>query len=91
MTETEPVALKAALHDGGELAVLDVREHGQYGESHLFHATPLPYSRLELEIRRLVPRFGVRLVVCDDDGRDGGVARRATCWPRCGRSRRAMV
>ena len=39
--------LKSALHDGNEIALLDVREHGQYGESHLFYATSLPYSRLE--------------------------------------------
>ena len=34
--------LKSWLHDGQEIAVLDVREHGQYGESHLFYGTPLP-------------------------------------------------
>src|SRR5258708_28968120 len=39
---------------------LDVREHGQYGESHLFYATPLPNSRLELDVPRLVPRRQVR-------------------------------
>lgn len=59
--------LKTWLHDGGEIALLDVREHGQYGESHLFFAVPLPFSRLELDIARLVPRRGVRLVVYDAD------------------------
>ena len=66
--------LKSWLHDGQEIALLDVREHGQYGESHLFYATPLPYSRLELDVARLVPRPSVRTVVCD--GGDG-VAERA--------------
>ncbi len=66
--------LKHWLHDGQEIALLDVREHGQYGESHLFYATPLPYSRLELDVARLVPRPSVRTVVCD--GGDG-VAERA--------------
>ena len=28
------------LHDGGEIALLDVREAGQFGESHLLFATP---------------------------------------------------
>ena len=72
-----PSLLKTWLHDGDEIAVLDVREHGQYGEAHLFHATPLPYSRLELEIRRLVPRLDVRVVVYDDGGEGAGVASNA--------------
>ncbi|MCV2218414.1 rhodanese-like domain-containing protein [Thauera sp. Sel9] len=73
-----PSLLKIWLHDDGEIAVLDVREHGQYGEAHLFHATPLPYSRLELEVRRLVPRLDVRVVVYDDGAEgDHGVASRA--------------
>src|SRR3954462_12399910 len=58
--------LKAMLHDGGELALLDVREAGQFGESHLLFATPLPYSRLELDIGALVPRKSARIVLCDD-------------------------
>ena len=58
--------LKALLHDGGEIALLDVREPGQFGESHLLFATPLPYSRLEIDITALVPRKSVRIVLCDD-------------------------
>ena len=65
-----PRALKEALHDGGEIALLDVREHGQFGESHLFYAVPLPYSRLELDIARLVPRRDVRCVVYDSGEAD---------------------
>lgn len=60
-----PTELKSWLHDGAELAVLDVREHGQYGEAHLFHAVPLPLSRLEMDAPRLMPRRGVRVVVYD--------------------------
>lgn len=55
------------LYDGQELAFLDVREHGLYGEGHPLFATPLPYSRLELDIGRLVPRRSVRVVLFDDD------------------------
>ena len=58
--------LKEMLHDGGELALLDVREAGQFGESHLLFATPLPYSRLELDIGALVPRKSARMILCDD-------------------------
>ena len=40
-------AVKPLLTGGGEIAFLDVREHGQYGEGHPFFAVNLPYSRLE--------------------------------------------
>jgi rhodanese-related sulfurtransferase len=66
--------LKAWLSDGGEIALLDVREHGQHGEGHPFFAVPLPYSRFELGLEALVPSPAVRLVLCD--GGDG-VAQRA--------------
>ena len=60
--------LKQWLHDRSEIALFDVREHGQYGESHLFLATSVPYSRLEFDAARLAPRKSVRLVVYDDSG-----------------------
>jgi len=72
MTQHLPVAitpktLKQWLHDGQEIALLDIREHGQYGEEHLFYIVSVPYSRLEIEIERLVPRKDVRLVLVGDD------------------------
>jgi cystathionine beta-lyase len=69
-----PSQLQQWLFDGQEIALFDVREHGQYGEAHLFHAVNLPYSRLELEVRRLAPNPQVRLVIYDQDG--GTVAAR---------------
>jgi rhodanese-related sulfurtransferase len=59
--------LRAALNDGREIALIDVREAGQFGEGHPFFAVPLPYSRLELDAPRLLPRREVRIVVLDDD------------------------
>ena len=72
--------LKAWLSGPGELALLDVREHGQYGEAHLFHAVPLPYSRLEIELGHLVPRKSARIVFYDETGGTAAAlaARRAT-------------
>src|SRR5512132_2130822 len=67
--------LASWLADGREIALLDVREHGQYGEAHLFFGVPLPYSRLEADIPRLVPRMVTRIVVYDDGAL--GVAQRA--------------
>ncbi len=87
VTATE---LKAMLHDGDEIAVLDVREAGQFGEGHLLFATPLPYSRLELDIHRLVPRFDVRLIVCDDG--QSSLAQRCTArLAKLGYQRAAML
>lgn len=58
--------LKEWIHDDEELALLDVREHGQYGDNHLFFAVSLPFSELELKIGRLVPRKNTRIVVYGD-------------------------
>ena len=62
--------LKTWLHDQTEIALLDVREHGQFGEEHLFYAVPVPYSKLELEVQRLVPRPTTRLVLVGDDANE---------------------
>ena len=65
-----PGQLQQWLFDGQEIALFDVREHGQYGEAHLFFGVNLPYSRLELEVRRLAPNPQVRLVIYDQSGSD---------------------
>ncbi|WP_369991478.1 cystathionine beta-lyase [Pseudomonas xanthosomatis] len=67
-----PSITSAQLHtwlfDGQEIALFDLREHGQYGEAHLFYAVNLPYSRLEIEALRLAPNPAVRVVVYDQSG-----------------------
>jgi rhodanese-related sulfurtransferase len=65
-----PATLKSWLHDKKEIALVDVREHGQYGEEHLFYVVSAPYSKLELEVQRLVPRKTVRLVLVGDDANE---------------------
>ena len=67
----EAATLKAWLSDGRELALLDLREPGQYGAGHPFYAVPLPYSRFELRLRLLVPNRRARLVLYDDGPGDG--------------------
>lgn len=67
MTPIEAASLKRLIHAGGEVALIDVREHGQYGEAHLLLAVSLPYSRLELDAPRLVPRRDVPVVLIDDE------------------------
>ena len=58
--------LKAQLHDGGEIALLDAREEAVFGRRHLLMASCLPLSQLELLVDDLVPRHGARVVWCDD-------------------------
>ncbi|MBV9555205.1 MAG: thiosulfate sulfurtransferase [Alphaproteobacteria bacterium] len=62
------------LADGGEIAFIDVREEGPHCDGHPLLAVNAPYSRLELDILRLVPRPSTRFVLIDDDD---GVADRA--------------
>lgn len=62
-------ALRAAFDDGGELAVIDVREEGVFGQRHILRCNNIPLSALELSVRALVPRAGTRIVLVDaDDG-----------------------
>src|SRR5271155_1404565 len=57
MTKSVDVeAVRGWLAEEGEIAFLDIREAGQHGSGHPLVAVNLPYSRLEREISRLVPR-----------------------------------
>ena len=69
--------LKAALHDGGEIALLDAREEVPFDARHLLMAACVPLSRLELIVDASVPRRSARVVWCDDEGKAGGLAQRA--------------
>src|SRR6516162_3144815 len=70
-----PLALKAMLADGDELALIDVREELPFSRSHLLFARSVPLSRLELNFAHLVPRRGTRIVLCDEnDGLAGRAA-----------------
>src|SRR3954451_15447382 len=62
----DPHAIKAMLSDGGELALIDLREELIFSRNHLLWARSVPLSRLELRFARLVPRRATRIVLCDD-------------------------
>jgi rhodanese-related sulfurtransferase len=62
-----PHELREQLADGGELALLDVREEGQFAAGHLLIAACVPLSRLEMRLDALVPCRDTRVVLCDDD------------------------
>ncbi|MBT6274125.1 MAG: thiosulfate sulfurtransferase [Chromatiales bacterium] len=58
--------LKAALHDGEELALLDAREEVPFDSRHLLMASCVPLGQLEMVVDGLVPRRDTRVVWCDD-------------------------
>ncbi|WP_454916448.1 rhodanese-like domain-containing protein [Xanthobacter sediminis] len=60
--------LRALLAGPGEIALLDVREEGLFGEGHPFLAVNAPYSRLELDVPALVPRRSAPIMLLDDGG-----------------------
>ena len=69
--------LKSWINDGEELALLDVREAGQFGEDHMLHAIPCPYSIIETRAPLLAPRTTVRIALIDAaDGTAQKAARR---------------
>jgi rhodanese-related sulfurtransferase len=61
-----PEEAKAVVHGGGEVAFLDVREHGQYGEGHPLFAVSCPYSGLEHRVQRLVPATNTPVLLLDE-------------------------
>ncbi len=63
MKNIDAATLRQRLRSGEELALLDVREQGEFGQCHLFHAISTPLSRLELQVPRLLPRLSVPVVV----------------------------
>lgn len=77
-----PMAAKDLIHGQGPVALLDVREHGQYGEGHLLFASNCPYSVLEMRAPRLVPDQACPIIVYDDN--DGVAERAAQCLSTMG-------
>src|SRR5580700_4347221 len=69
--------LHAWLANGQELALLDAREDGEFGASHLFWAVPCGLANREIRARALLPRLATR-ICCVDDGR--GLAEQLAAW-----------
>ena len=76
-----PQDLKKRIREGGELAILDVREEGAFARGHLLFARSLPFGRIELRVRELVPRFSTPIVLCAGaDGLADGAAERLSAF-----------
>jgi len=54
MRRIDAATLKRWIGDGGELAILDAREDGEFGRAHLFWANPCGLSRAELRARAVL-------------------------------------
>ena len=63
-----PQEVKSWVADGAEIALVDVREYGQFGDGHPFHAVSAPYSVFESRLIEIAPNPAVRMVLYDDDG-----------------------
>src|SRR5271169_5215691 len=75
--------------DGGELALVDVREELIFSQRHLLLARSVPLSRLELRFAQLVPRQATRIVLCDVN--DGLAPRAAAILGRNGYSNLSIL
>src|SRR5512145_2419353 len=87
--EISAAALAQELDSRSPLALIDVREHGEYNLAHIPGASALPRRQLEARIGRLVPFRGAEVVVCDDTGRRAALAARTL--ERMGYSRVAVL
>jgi hypothetical protein len=56
-------ALKTMEAYGKEIAIVDSREEGVFGEAHLLYAVNMPLSKLEINIFRMIPRKSTRIVL----------------------------
>ncbi len=93
MKTIDAATLKGWIHDGGELAILDAREDGEFGRSHLFWANPVGLARAELRARAVLglpssameAAFGLpararSVRICCVDGGEGGLAERLATY-----------
>lgn len=84
MTVTNAKALTAGAvralileRDDREVAVIDVRPGGTFGDAHLLWANSVPLTTLEIEILDRVPRLDTPVVLCGYDEADDGIVSRA--------------
>lgn len=71
-------AVQEILKSSGELAFLDVREHGVHAQGHPLWAVPTPLSSLELKVETLIPRKDVDIYLLDQGDGDNLSERAAT-------------
>ncbi len=58
--------LREWLHDGREIAVLDISEGGRFANEHILIASNVPRAQIEVQLPALVPRRSTRVVLTGD-------------------------
>ncbi len=69
-----PPTLRHLLREGSSLALIDVREQGEYNAAHIPGSSSLPRRLMEFRLQRLVPCPAVQIVFCDGDERRASLA-----------------
>jgi rhodanese-related sulfurtransferase len=69
-----PATLSFLFETNSTLALVDVREYGEYNTAHIPGSSSLPRRLIEYRFERLVPSRAVQVVLCDDDGRRAWLA-----------------
>jgi rhodanese-related sulfurtransferase len=64
---TSPAAVRGALRDHTEIALLDVRPEGRFAAGHPLFAASFPLGHLEAQVHDRLPRRSVPIVVYGDD------------------------
>ena len=72
--EISPHELQTLLDGATPLALIDVREPGEYNSTHIPWSSVIPRRLLEFQMADSVPHKGVHVVLCDDDGRRAALA-----------------
>lgn len=73
---TTALEVRAALIEGREIALLDIREEAIFAEGHPLFAANLAFSRLELEAHARLPRITVPIVVYGENEDQAAIAAR---------------
>ena len=68
MNFISPSELSQLINSSDEIAVIDVREQGEFGKEHILLCANIPLSHLEIKVPALVPRKGAQIVICDFGG-----------------------
>ena len=64
-----PAELQKRMEAGTPMALIDIREHGEYNAAHIPGASSVPRRLIESTLSRLVPTPHIPVVLYDDDGR----------------------
>lgn len=65
-----PQELRGMITDEKEVAIIDVREQGEFAQAHLLISCCIPLSQMELQVADLVPRFDTPMVLIGNEPAD---------------------